>query len=100
MADRIRVAVFEPPVGNLGDCSMKLVVYEDGGVEMRAASGEAIVLAEPRSFPEKSMWHVPDDFEDDFRHDRYRYTSWFATYMGGRIARTDAPSLCPEARDE
>lgn len=99
MADREIFAEFIPHPHFPGCGFVKLIWYCDGGVELRAHGVPAmtnVILAEPRAFPEKSLWYVPDEFEDNFRHDQYRHTSWFTTYLVGRIARADAPSLCPE----
>lgn len=96
MADRKIVAVIGADAPS--PLMAQIRAFADGGVELQffvIPERAPIVLAEPRAFPEKTHWTDADDWGEPWRHDQYRYTSWFTTYLLGMSARDDAPSLCP-----
>jgi hypothetical protein len=87
VADRSVAAIFEPPPGNLGELDTKLVVYEDGGVEIHGATERRILLTWPMRL---DGTEEPEPFE----FNSWR-PSWFdsASYDGWHMAA--APRLCP-----
>jgi hypothetical protein len=92
MADlRLQLAVFEPPPGNLGEFDVRVIVYEDGGVEVLRRGQEPIVIAYPRCEPTS----VEAIQSHDFRYRPHEFCSWYEAYAG-YPTHFEGPRRCPD----